>query len=247
MRSEAYGSFAYAYDQALGQRFFRAIRRLLINVVEKHPPKRRTHLDIACGTALAMKFFQSRGYRSVGVDASLPMLQIGRQRAHRVVAADMRALPLRGKFARVTCLYDSLNHLKMRNDLVAAFRAIGEVMDDDALFLFDVNHPDIYPQIWGNDEPFVAEGPDFYLEMGTKFRRSDRIAQALVTGWANVAGERVQIHERREQRAYSEGEIIEALAAAGMVPLEMAAFDPFGEGRSVKLFWIAEQQRRPGR
>ena len=238
MKDEAYGAFAYAYDQALGERFFRSVRRLLTRALATYPTRTRTHLDIACGTALAVEFFKRRGYRSVGVDLSIPMLRVGRKRAPHLIAGDMRALPLRVQFARVTCLYDSLNHLKNVDDLAATFHAVAGVLRDDGLFLFDVNHPEIYPEIWGNDEPFVADGPDFHLKMATKYRRRDRTAQAMVTGWATVAGEQVPIRERREQRAYSEREIIDALASAGLVPVEVTEFDPYSEGKSVKLFFV---------
>ncbi len=160
----------------------------------------------------------------------------------------MRAVPLRGKFSRVTCLYDSLNHLKKRNDLVTTFRGIAHVMEEDGLFFFDMNHPDIYPAIWGTEEPFLAEGNGFRLQMATKFRSRDRIAHALVTGWARLpGGDRVDIHETREQRSYSEREIVEALASAGLTTVEVVPFDPYAEGRNVKLFWIAEQERRQRR
>jgi SAM-dependent methyltransferase len=235
MKDEAYGAFAYAYDRALGERFFRSVRRLLNRVLTAHPTQERTHLDVACGTALAMQYFEQRGYESVGVDLSLPMLRLARRRAARLIAGDMRALPLRRTFARITCLYDSLNHLP---ELQPAFAAIRDVLADDGLFMFDVNHPDVYPEIWGNDEPFVADGEDFHLEMATKFRRRDRVAQAMVTGWAVVGGERVPIREQRQQRAYGEREIIDALASAALAPQEMIEFDPYGEGRNVKLFFV---------
>jgi len=239
--SESYGAFAYAYDQALGQRFFRALRRILTKVLARFPTATRTHLDIACGTGLAIDFFTRRGFRSVGIDLSLPMLQLARRRARFRVAGDMRALPVRGNFSRVTCLYDSLNHLKNIHDLCITFREIANVLGDDGLFLFDVNHPDIYPAIWGNDEPFVADGEGYHLEMATKYRSDDRIAQAFVTGWANLPnGERVEIREQREQRAYSEREIVDALAAAALVPAEVIEFDPFAEGRNVKLFFVCQ-------
>src|SRR5438270_35968 len=109
--NEAYGSFAYAYDQALGQRFFRAVRDLLAAILDRYPASERTHLDLACGTGLVSRFFAERGFQTTALDLSLPMLSIARRRAARVVAADIRALPFRRTFGRITCLYDSLNHL----------------------------------------------------------------------------------------------------------------------------------------
>ncbi|MDQ6802967.1 MAG: class I SAM-dependent methyltransferase [Acidobacteriota bacterium] len=239
--SESYDAFAYAYDQALGQRFFRAARRILTKILDRFPAKKKTHLDVACGTGLAIDFFTRRGFRSTGVDLSLPMLRLARRRARHRIGGDMRALPLRAKFARVTCLYDSLNHLKSVNDLRTTFSSIAGVMDDEGLLLFDVNHPDIYPAIWGNDDPFIADGRNYHLEMATKYRSRDRIAQAMVTGWAQLpTGGRIDIHERREQRAYSEREIVDALASAALVPMEVMEFDPYAEGRRVKLFFVCQ-------
>jgi SAM-dependent methyltransferase len=244
MKSESYGAFAYAYDKALGERFFRAARRLLTRLLEQYPSKTKTHLDVACGTGLAMEFFASRGWTSVGVDASLPMLEMARRRRGRVVAGDFTALPLRGTWSRITCLYDSLNHLKDRSDLVAAFRSIRRLMNDDSFFFFDMNHPDIYPQVWGMKEPFIATGPDFHLEIATAFRTRDLTGLALVTGWALLPGGiRAEISERHEQRAWTEREIVASLGDAGLAVAEVLDFDPYNEastieGGGVKLFFV---------
>ncbi len=77
---EAYGAFAYAYDKALGQRFFRAVQRLLDQTLDRYPTPKRTHLDLACGTGLVLNAFRQRGWRSTGVDASLAMLQVAQRR-----------------------------------------------------------------------------------------------------------------------------------------------------------------------
>jgi SAM-dependent methyltransferase len=245
MSGEAYGAFAYAYDKALGTRFFKAVQRLLDESLERYPTPKRTHLDLACGTGLALDYFRGLGWRSLGIDASLPMLEVARRRAPRVVAGDLRALPLRGRFARVTCLYDSLNHMLDRNDLVASFRSVRQVMDDDSLFLFDVNHPEIYPEVWGLTEPFVAAGRDYRLEIATTYRRREKIGRAKVTGWADMNGKRVGIDELHLQRAYSERDIVKALAEAGLTPVDVIDFDPYGEAsevqaQTVKLFFIVK-------
>lgn len=233
--NEAYDAFAYAYDKALGERFFRAARRLLARVVARYPVAARTHLDIACGSGLAMQFFEQRGFVSTGIDISLPMLEIARRRVSRVIAADAALLPLRGTFGLITSLYDSLNHVE---DLGRAFGEIRALMDDGSLFVFDMNDPEIYPAIWGMVEPFVAEGPDFHLEIATKFDAKTNRGDALVRGWAMFAGERVAIEEHHSQRAYSQEEIEKALDSAALRPVEVVDFDPFGEARRVKLFFV---------
>lgn len=249
MTSESYGAFAYAYDQALGDRYFRAVRRLLRETLERWPESAgasgKTHLDVACGTGLAMPFFAARGYASAGIDLSMPMLQLARGRAAALAAGDMRALPLRGTFARITCLYDALNHLLDAGDLRAAFREMARAMDGESLLLFDMNHPEIYPAVWGMKEPFVDDGRDFRLEIATTFSPAERLGRALVTGWARMAGQRVDIRERHTQRAYEREEIVAALAEAGIEPVEVRDFDPWNEGRTVKLFFVCRLRRGP--
>lgn len=242
--SEAYGAFAYAYDKGLGARFFGAVKGLLSDALDRYPTARRTHLDIACGTGLAVEFFRERGWSSVGIDASIPMLDLAKRRGAKFAAADMRALPLRRKFARVTCLYDSLNHLLDREDLVAAFRAARIVMADDSLFLFDMNHPEIYPVVWGLSDPFVAAGRDYRLEIATSYRKREKLGRATVTGWAKIGSRKVEINEQHLQRAYSEKEIVAAMAEAGLAPVDIVDFDPYGEAGTVdaptvKLFVVA--------
>ena len=241
MIDQPYGAFAYAYDKALGERYFRAIRRMLDDVLERFPvPPAKTHLDVACGTGLAMRHFARRGFVTTGIDNSMPMLRMASGRAPRLVAADMRALPLVRPFSLVTCLYDALNHMLDREDLVGAFREIAGVMEEGALFVFDMNHPDIYPIVWGMKEPFLEEGDDFSLEIATSWHPRKRLGRALVRGWRRLpGGVRVEIRERHEQRSYDETEIAAALAEASLTPLETRTFDPYGEGRAVKVFCVA--------
>ena len=220
---------------------------MLDEVLYKYPSRAETHLDLACGTGYAIEYFEKRGFQSTGVDASLPMLAIGRKRASRLIAADIRALPLRRSFARVTCLYDSLNHMQTRDDLVAAFSNVRGAMNAESLFFFDMNHPDIYPAVWGMREPFVSDGREHHLEIATKYQRRDKRAFGVVTGWATLAnGERVAIDETHEQRAWSEREIRACLSDAKMEVVELIDFDPFQEIESVdaagvKLFFVCRR------
>jgi Methylase involved in ubiquinone/menaquinone biosynthesis len=226
---ESYLAFAYAYDQALGSRFFDSVAPILDEVSARYPASAASHLDLACGTGLALQHLAAKGFTATGVDASIPMLRIAAQRAARLVAADLRALPFRGTFGRVTCLYDSLNHLLHPRDLEAAFREARRVMNHDSIFLFDMNHPDAYPRIWGTPEPFVAEAADSFLSMETSFSRRTKLGRAHITGWAVVGGKKIAIDEVHQQRAYARSEIVAALRNAHLEPVEIRDFNPFDE------------------
>jgi hypothetical protein len=176
------------------------------------------------------------------------MLAIGRGRARRLVAADLRDMPFRGTFARITCFYDSLNHMQERADLTGSFSAVASVMDERSLLLFDMNHPDIYPAVWGIRDPYVSAGDDHHLEIATTFRSRQRLGVARITGWARIDGERIRIDEVHRQFAWNETEIEESLAAGGLEVVEKRLFDPFDEvsdldARGVKLFYVCARRR----
>jgi hypothetical protein len=106
-----------------------------------------------------------------------------------------------------------------------------------------MNHPEIYPEVWGISDPFVAKGKDYHLEIATTYRSRERIGRANVTGWAEIGGKRVDIREQHRQRAYSEREIVKALAEAQLAAVAVIDFDPYGEAdavgaTTVKLFFV---------
>lgn len=241
---ESYGAFAYAYDQALGSSYFRVVEPLLAHLVDRNADDVRTHLDLACGTGFAVEWFAARGYRSFGLDGSIEMLHVGKERIRSPIASDLRRLSLRRPFSRVTSLYDSLNHLLTEEDLAAAFREVRRVLGDAGLFFFDMNHTNAYEQVWSITEPYVSETAESRLEIATSYDRRSGIATGLVSGFAMTQGERIEIRETHLQRAYGEKTIVKLLRQSGLQPVELIHFDPFqqGSGRGkpkIKIFFVA--------
>ena len=85
------------------------------------------------------------------------------------------------------------------------------------------------------------KGHDFHLEIATTYRRRELLGRALVTGWAIVDGERINIRERHTQRCYERDEIVAALAEGGLDAIEIHEFDPWNEGRVVKLVFVCRR------
>lgn len=241
--ADSYDAFALVYDRGLGRFFFEGVRPLLDRMDRQYPAVRRTHLDLACGTGLVVRHFRSKGFDSVGCDASVSMLSEARRRGDSVFAADFRDFSLRRTFGRITCLYDSLNHVMDDEDLSKIFDAVHAVMDRESLFWFDVNHPSTYSTVWAIADPYKAGGDGWSLSIDTAFDEGRNLAVARVTGSCEVAGELVDINEVHHQRAWDDADVRRLLLASGLRVVEQFRFNPFGFGgnsdATMKLMYVA--------
>src|SRR4051812_47062489 len=111
---DAYDALAPAYDLLTAgyayDRWLAALERVAI----EHGLSGRRLLDVACGTGKSFEPMLARGYAVTACDISPEMaLRAAAKAASRadVHVADMRELPVFGRFDLVTCLDDAINHL----------------------------------------------------------------------------------------------------------------------------------------
>ncbi|MEK7792988.1 MAG: class I SAM-dependent methyltransferase [Candidatus Hydrogenedentota bacterium] len=137
---DAFADLARYYDAVMAPVDYDHWLLVTRSLAELLPSKNFRHLDAACGTGRLLKHLRQHGWSSCGVDLSPAMLAAGRQDPYAApaAAADMRALPFRGCFDYVTCLFDSLNFLLTLEDVSRALREIRGVLKDGGIFYFDV-------------------------------------------------------------------------------------------------------------
>jgi SAM-dependent methyltransferase len=126
------------YDAAMGDRTAMAsyIRRL----IRQHKPKARTLLELACGTGTILKIL-AKSYDVVGLDLSPQMLSLARKKLPHVhfYLKDMVSFDLGKKFDVIICVFDSINHVLKFADWQKIFRNAAQHLEQDGLFLFDIN------------------------------------------------------------------------------------------------------------
>lgn len=126
-------------------------------------------LDLACGTGTLSVEFAKKGYDVIGVDSSVGMLNIARQKCceagHDVLLLCQQAeeLDLYGTVDYAVCALDSINHLPGAGKIQAAFDKVSLFMNKGGAFVFDVNtvykHKNILANnsfIYDFDEVFCA-------------------------------------------------------------------------------------------
>jgi SAM-dependent methyltransferase len=133
-----YAAFARFYDAVQGDRADAAAYAR--SLLERHHPRARDVLELACGTGSILAMLRSQ-YEVVGVDLSEEMLAVARRKLPGVelVRADMTRVRLGRRFDAVLCLYDSINHLLRWRQWEAVFGRAREHLQPDGVFVFDLN------------------------------------------------------------------------------------------------------------
>lgn len=209
-----YDSFAWFYNRYWGEEFSRPALSIFNTLLFPHLTPNCRVLDLCCGTGQLAAGLCARGYRVTGLDGSAAMLGIARENAPEAefVRADARSFRLPGRFQAVVSAFDSLNHLMKPEELVRVFRNVHRVLDQNGIFLFDLNMED-ESELFGQSLDMVTDDHVCLVrgiyDTETKLKRYD------VTMFRLLAGIWQRSDVTLRQRYYDEPDVLAALVEAG--------------------------------
>ena len=142
--SAPYTKFAYYYDLLGWSEFAETMYPMLINFFDKLTKTPANFLDLACGTGtLAYKLAEQK-IRVTGIDISREMIKIAAAKRsldqYQPIFryGDITAFDLGRQFDCVGCFFDSLNHLKTREDIKKTFQRAYDHLYPQSWFIFDM-------------------------------------------------------------------------------------------------------------
>ena len=126
-------------------------------------------LDLACGTGRHSIPLNQQGYRMVGLDVSVKLLRIAKQRSRtvEVVLGDMRHLPFKtGAFTAGVSMDTSFGYLPSEADDRASLAEVRRVIFQQGTFVIDVfNREELTSKYRGkNQSSKWKEYPGFFLK-----------------------------------------------------------------------------------
>ena len=160
---EGYESIARVYDKLNAEIDYGAWANFIEACFERFLSERPSLvLDLASGTGKMTRELRERGYDMIGVDGSAEMLSEALECGSEGILyllQDMRSFELYGTVGATVCCLDSVNYLLDESDVLSCFKCVHNYLDPDGVFIFDVNSPYKFENIYGN-EAYILEDED---------------------------------------------------------------------------------------
>lgn len=215
----SYNSFARFYDGLMEDANYQKRCEYILTLANRHNHDMGITLDLACGTGSLTRELAKNGVDVYGIDASAEMLCEAMQKNSEeglnilYLRQKMQNLDLYGTIDTCVCTLDSINHVTNIDDVKKAFDRVGLFMDDNGLFVFDVNTVYKHREILANNT-FVLENDKVYCVWQNTLEKDD-IVRINLDFFEEEDGVYYRSEESFCERAYSDKQIKEMLKDAG--------------------------------
>lgn len=228
---DAYTSFAMVYDQLMDNVPYEAWCAYLTGLLREYGCREGLVLELGCGTGALTRLLAAEGYDMIGLDNSLDMLSIARERQAEegtdilYLLQDMAAFELYGTVAAAVSLCDSMNYITEYQELVQVFRLVNNYLDPGGYFIFDLNTPYKYRELLA-DNTFAENREDCSFIWENTYDAGTGLNEyALTLFLRGEDGRYERFEEFHYQRAYTVETVKKAAAEAGMDLI--AVYDAF--------------------
>ena len=190
-------------------------------------------LDLASGTGRMSLTLAKRGYDMIGVDASEEMLAAASDAVFDAIidgelaedgkrplflCQSMTSFELYGTVGAIVCCLDSLNYRTEDGEIEKCFSLAHNYLDPDGLFIFDMNTPYKFENIYGeNAYVYDVDGEKgSFCAWQNFYDKESRLCDFLLTVFEeDEDGKYTRLDEEQRERCYSMNEIKNALANNG--------------------------------
>ena len=250
---EGYDAIARVYDKLNAELDYEAWADFFEECFDRFLGKRpEIVLDLACGTGRMTRTLAKRGYDMIGVDGSDSMLSEAYMQEGEGILyllQDMRSFELYGTVGATVCCLDSINYLLDPKDVKKVFSLVHNYLDPDGIFIFDVNTPHKFENIYGNEayilEDESEEGAVFCGWQNEYDRESGICDFYLSLFEENEDGTYSRSDEHQRERCYDYEALCTLLSESGFEIIGRYADYEFSEAKeNTERWYIAARAKK---
>lgn len=215
----AYGDFAEIYDELIYEDIdYDSMCSRIIEICKEQKINFNNYLDIACGTGNVTLRLAKNFKEAFAVDLSEDMLREAFEKLKKekvkckILCQDMSELTLNRKFDLITSVLDSSNYIIEEDKFINYLRSVKNHLDDNGVFIFDINSYYKLSSILGNNIYTYSEEDVFYTWENVF---EDEILSMYLTFFVKRGELYERFEEEHLERAYTEEFIEENLKKVG--------------------------------
>lgn len=199
-------------------------------------------LDVCCGTGQLAAALCRRGFDVIGIDGSEAMIAWARVNAPeaRFLVVDARRFSLERPVTLAVSTYDSLNHVLSPADLVRVFGCVHRALDDDGLFVFDLNTEEGYLTRWRGSFGIVGENE--VIVVRSRFDQERSVGEMELTVMTRDGDSWQRSDSSLVQRCHTQDRVIDALSEAGFGEVEVVDGRELGLADVGRSFFVARKR-----
>lgn len=219
-----YSGFASVYDELMDNVPYEEWCKYICSILSSYGIDEGLVLDLGCGSGKFTELMAERGYDMIGVDNSEEMLMMAMDKRYEsghdilYLLQDMREFELYGTVRGIVSVCDCINYITEPSDLEHVFKLVNNYLDNDGIFIFDINTEYKYSEIL-SDNTFAENRDDCSFIWENFYDDKTKINEYDLTIFTRCDDDS-EIYEKLEeihyQRAYSVTEIESMLKEAGL-------------------------------
>ena len=249
---EAYSGFAKVYDLFMDNIPYEEWTDYVKELFAEEGVKDGILLDLGCGTGSVTELLAKSGFDMIGIDNSEEMLEIAMEKRAEsgldilYLLQDMREFELYGTVRGVVSICDSMNYILDDEDLLDVFKLVHNYLDNDGIFIFDMNTMYKYREIL-SDNTFAEDREESSFIWENFYDEEEEINQYDLSLFVQEEDGRYRKYEETHlQRAYEQNTVEELIKESGLELLHV--YDAFTRELpaedSQRIYYVC---RRPAR
>ncbi|MGM9551551.1 MAG: class I SAM-dependent DNA methyltransferase [Clostridia bacterium] len=243
-----YQDFAYLYDALQEDVPYSLFADYYEKIMEKFNNEKGLCLDLGCGTGNMTMELSHRGFDMIGVDSSVDMLEVAREKAQEAekdilyLNQDMTEFELYGTVSTAISSLDCINYVTDEEALLKVFKLVNNYLDPEGLFIFDINSEYKLEHILGNNT-YVSDDEDIFYSWQNSYDKEKKICTFDLTFFQRDEDMYYRFDETHYERAYSVEEITNLIKESGMEVVgvyDNLSFNPPTD-KSERIFFVAKE------
>lgn len=219
---EAYRGFAKVYDLFMDNIPYEEWTDYVKRLLAEEGITEGILLDLGCGTGSVTELLARAGFDMIGIDNSEEMLDIAMEKRDEsgldilYLLQDMREFELYGTVKGIVSICDSMNYILEEEDLLEVFRLVHNYLDNEGIFIFDMNTVYKYEKIL-SDHTFAEDREEGSFIWENFYDEEEEINQYDLSLFVREEDGRYRKYEETHlQRAYPQQRVQELIKESGL-------------------------------